>query len=89
MAFCPLQIREYAPYLVAEMPFTADGTMPTQSDRRGAFQSLAKYIFGGNKSSSKMAMTTPVISDDKTMRFVITDCEVLAFMLPEDHYMSA
>lgn len=65
------EVRRYEPYLVAERPFTSDGTVPTAPERRGAFQALAKYIFGGNKSETKMAMTTPVLSDDKTMQFVI------------------
>eukprot|EP00873_Tetraselmis_striata_P018133 jgi/Tetstr1/438397/TSEL_026963.t1 len=82
--FATYEVREYAPYLVAQKVFTDDGTMPTQSDRRGAFQSLAKYIFGGNKSSSKMAMTTPVMSDDKTMSFVITDFEEDTAPVPEE-----
>ena len=38
----------------------------------GAFNALAKYIFGDNASSTKMQMTTPVFTDDSgTMQFVI------------------
>lgn len=37
-----------------------------------AFNALAKYIFGGNASGTKMAMTTPVFtSTDGTMQFVV------------------
>eukprot|EP00775_Hariotina_reticulata_P003368 gene3368-3643_t len=38
-----------------------------------AFNALAGYIFGGNVSSTKMKMTTPVLSDsDGKMQFVVT-----------------
>lgn len=38
-----------------------------------AFNALAGYIFGGNASSKKMAMTTPVFSStDGTMDFVVS-----------------
>jgi hypothetical protein len=37
-----------------------------------SFNALANYIFGGNASSTKMAMTTPVFtSTDGTMQFVV------------------
>jgi hypothetical protein len=38
-----------------------------------AFNALAGYIFGGNASGTKMAMTTPVFSStDGTMEFVVS-----------------
>jgi hypothetical protein len=38
-----------------------------------AFNALAGYIFGGNASGAKMAMTTPVFSStDGTMEFVVS-----------------
>lgn len=40
-------------------------------DRTTAFRSLAKYLFGGNESSTKLQMTTPVISSQETMQFVL------------------
>jgi hypothetical protein len=37
-----------------------------------AFNALAGYIFGGNASGTKMAMTTPVFSStDGSMEFVV------------------
>ena len=47
-----------------------DGSPAGKGD--GAFNALAKYIFGGNASGTKMQMTTPVFTDDRgTMQFVI------------------
>lgn len=38
----------------------------------GAFNTLAKYIFGGNAAGARMSMTTPVFSDNRgAMQFVI------------------
>lgn len=38
----------------------------------GAFNTLAKYIFGGNTAGARMIMTTPVFSDNQgAMQFVI------------------
>lgn len=47
----------------------ADGSRG--EDRTAAFRSLAKYLFGGNASSEKLQMTTPVISSTETMQFVL------------------
>ena len=47
-----------------------DGSPAGKGDK--AFSALAKYIFGGNASSAKMQMTTPVFTDDRgAMQFVI------------------
>ena len=47
-----------------------DGSPAGKGD--GAFNALAKYIFGDNASSTKMQMTTPVFTDDSgTTQFVI------------------
>lgn len=50
------ELRQYAPYLVAETEVTGD------FDKVGnqAFRILADYIFGNNRSKTKMAMTAPV-----------------------------
>ena len=38
----------------------------------GAFNTLAKFIFGGNAAGTRMRMTTPVFSDNRgSMQFVI------------------
>lgn len=51
-------------------------------DRTAAFRSLAKYLFGGNQSSTKMQMTTPVISSSETMQFVLPVESVVAAPQP-------
>ena len=39
----------------------------------GAFNKLARYLFGGNDRQEKMKMTTPVLSDSSgKMRFIVS-----------------
>ena len=54
-----LQIRGYDEYLVAETAI--EGSFDTAS--RKGFRRVAGYIFGDNKSSTKMNMTAPVESE--------------------------
>ena len=51
-----LELRQYAPYIVAETHVEAD------FDRAGneGFRRLAAYIFGNNRSRQKLEMTAPV-----------------------------
>ena len=51
-----VEIRDYRPYLAAET--TVDGDLEKAGNR--GFPVLAKYIFGGNRSAKKIAMTSPV-----------------------------
>ena len=51
-----VEIREYAPYLAAET--TVDVNLEKAGNQ--GFPVLAKYIFGGNRSTKKNAMTSPV-----------------------------
>ena len=54
--FDNVELREYAPYVVAEVVLAA-----TADDAgRQAFPILAGYIFGKNKGEKKFAMTAPV-----------------------------
>ncbi|MFT7310624.1 MAG: hypothetical protein ACI853_001114 [Paracoccaceae bacterium] len=52
----PFELRVYAPHLVAEVQVGG-----SQTDAIGTgFGVLAKYIFGGNETGEKIAMTVPV-----------------------------
>jgi SOUL heme-binding protein len=54
-----IQIREYAPTIVAAVEVEGDRS---EAANKG-FRALAGYIFGGNKSTQKIAMTTPVTQE--------------------------
>ncbi|MFM8598474.1 MAG: SOUL family heme-binding protein [Mycobacterium sp.] len=51
-----VQIRRYGPRLAAETVIDAD----EEPARNEGFRRLARYIFGGNKAKTKIAMTAPV-----------------------------
>lgn len=86
-----VEIREYSPYVVAET--TVDGG-PDSAGNQG-FRILAKYIFGGNRGTRKIAMTAPV-SQKKVegakiaMTSPVTqekvgDSFVVQFMMPSEY----
>ncbi|MDJ1008204.1 MAG: heme-binding protein [Paracoccaceae bacterium] len=50
------ELRDYDPYLAAEVSIRA---APDRALRQG-FRTLAGYIFGGNDTGAKVAMTAPV-----------------------------
>ena len=56
-----VEIRTYAPHIAAEV------TVPGSRDAAigAGFRILAGYIFGGNASKTKVAMTTPVTQSEK------------------------
>ncbi len=62
------EIREYAPYLVAEV------VVPGPSEEAGnqGFRILAGYIFGKNKGERKIAMTAPVAQTPAPTRIEMT-----------------
>ena len=86
-----VEIREYRPYVVAE---TTVGGTPDTAGNEG-FRILAKYIFGSNRSTRKIAMTAPV-SQKKVegtkiaMTSPVTqekvgDAFVVQFMMPSEY----
>ena len=60
-----VEVRAYKPYIVATVSVSG-----AAADRQ-AFRILANYIFGGNKTSQKMAMTAPVESRGGDYAFVM------------------
>jgi len=52
-----IQIRDYAPMIVAEVSVSGDRKDAVSN----GFRLIADYIFGNNKSSREVAMTAPVI----------------------------
>lgn len=58
-----VELRQYAPHLVAEVTVQA-GSIDKASNK--GFRPLAGYIFGGNTSSDKIAMTAPVTTQAKS-----------------------
>ena len=54
-----VEIREYAPYLVAEAK--VNGSLEDAGNQ--GFRILAKYIFGANQARKKVAMTAPVTQE--------------------------
>lgn len=61
-----LEIRRYAPRLAAETTVAGD----EEAARSEGFSRLARYIFGGNQGSARIAMTAPVAQD--SMRIAMT-----------------
>lgn len=51
-----VEIRRYGPRVAAETAIAAD----EEKARNEGFRRLARYIFGGNQASAKIAMTAPV-----------------------------
>ena len=62
-----IQIREYAPVVVAETEVQGDFERVSNE----GFRRLAGYIFGGNRSRSTIAMTAPV-SQSQSQKIAMT-----------------
>ncbi|MGI9461764.1 MAG: SOUL family heme-binding protein [Alphaproteobacteria bacterium] len=74
-----IQIRQYAPYIVAEV--TVNGKRREAANQ--GFRLIADYIFGGNQSkknsatSEKIAMTAPVIQAQNTSEKIAMTAPVI------------
>jgi hypothetical protein len=63
------ETRQYAPFIVAET--VVDGDFDSAST--AGFKKLAGYIFGGNTSKQKIAMTAPVgMTESKSEKIAMT-----------------
>jgi hypothetical protein len=63
-----IELRRYAPYIVAEVSLAGDQGETVQ---RG-FRILAGYIFGGNAGRAKIAMTAPVAQQPEGEKIAMT-----------------
>ncbi len=87
------ELRDYAPYIVAEVTVEGD----RDSAASAGFRVLAGYIFGGNTSQSKIAMTAPVTQskgEKIEMTAPVTQTAsgsswVIRFMMPKTYTMNA
>jgi len=67
-AFDNVELRQYAPYVVAEVVLDASA----EDAGNQAFPILAGYIFGKNKGEKKFEMTAPVTQTAAPMRMDMT-----------------
>ncbi len=74
------EIRAYQPYIVAEV--TVNG--PFDQALNQGFQILAGYIFGGNTTQEKIAMTAPVKMIDKN-----TQEHTMEFLMPANYTLNS
>ncbi|QFU77161.1 heme-binding protein [Halioglobus maricola] len=72
----PVELRRYAPSIEARTALASNG------ESSGGFQRLAGYIFGGNESGEKIAMTAPVA---ETLE---GDNPVMSFTMPSAYDMT-
>lgn len=65
-----LEYREYAPYLIAET--LIEDSADFESAGNEGFQRLFRYISGGNRAQSKIAMTAPVSQTADSEKIAMT-----------------
>ena len=87
-----LEIREYAPSIVAEVVVNGD----FEDASGAAFRKLFKYISGDNTGRSKIAMTSPVTQKQESEKIAMTSPVgqrksdqgwVISFMMPDSYTM--
>lgn len=81
----PFELREYEPYLAAEVTVKSG---PDAALRQG-FRTLAAYIFGENEGGSKVSMTAPVTRERSNIAMTApvtrepsADAWTIRFMMP-------
>lgn len=84
------EIRQYAPYIVAETSVTGDYNQATNN----GFRIIADYIFGNNTTKESIAMTTPVL-EQKSEKIAMTtpvintmedgESRSISFVLPSEY----
>jgi hypothetical protein len=89
-----IEIRRYEPTIIAKT--TVESSEMDSASNEG-FRRIAKYIFGGNTSQGKIAMTAPVISSEaKSEKIAMTapvslqgtsGKYVIAFTMPSNYTM--
>jgi len=67
------EIRKYDPYIAATVTVNKNGREGLNDD----FRILAGYIFGGNESQKSIAMTTPVLTQEKTSESIAMTTPVM------------
>jgi len=87
--FGDIEIREYAPYVVAEVVVPG----PASEAGNTGFRILAAYIFGKNKGERRLAMTAPVTQRPSPVKLAMTapvtqraaaSGSLVQFVLPQD-----
>lgn len=89
-----VEIREYGPRIAAETSIEAD----EEGARNEGFRRLARYIFGGNTTKSKIAMTAPV-AQQQSQKIAMTAPVaaqrgtagewVIRFFMPAEHTLDS
>jgi effector-binding domain-containing protein len=72
-----IELRQYQPMIVAQVQVTGSRE---QAIRQG-FKLLAKYIFGGNNSQQKIAMTAPVMQQKNSNQWIVQ------FVMPSQYQL--
>ena len=88
-----VEIRQYGPRIAAETTIDAD----EEASRNEGFRRLAGYIFGGNNSRTKIAMTAPVAQQSEKIAMTAPVAAqrdaggqwVIRFFMPSKHSLDS